>query len=306
VILEDDEPDDTDNEAEAEGGSGEINNANAVRNASLSNTVETLDLAYESSKPVDSPSPGRWFDLEGDCFVNDEPSSGLALAERNGTTYPAQDLPRSLQHLSGPSLNQPGDDGITRCTSEAPAAQQPQPELMNAEGWTDNNDSELARELQEALEPQALEDQETSSLAHVRSFPCLHLSTEPSPPPMDQEYHLGGSCSGRSQELRHGSLILNQDQDGKGPKNLQRQADDDRMREQRGEKRQHLDETEAISSDIRHSESSDHSHDTRDEDEDDEDPRPAKRRKLPLVSTDQSMYSPIRRMLRPDSLTPPT
>jgi hypothetical protein len=69
-------------------------------------------------------------------------------------------------------------------------------------------------------------------------------------------------------------------------------------------KRQHKDETEAIISDIRHPESTDYSHDT--SDEDDDDPRPAKRRKLPIISTSHSMHNPKHCVIRSDSVTPPS
>jgi hypothetical protein len=84
--------------------------------------------------------------------------------------------------------------------------------------------------------------------------------------------------------------------------------DDDRIAEGRGEKQQHQDEAEEISSDIHHTEGSDHIHNT--SDEDDEDPQPSKRRKRPSLS-DRALaalrdQSPKSRLRRPRSLTPPS
>jgi hypothetical protein len=120
---------------------------------------------------------------------------------------------------------------------------------------------------------------------------------------IDQDHDQGHGETGhvRLEELGYGSLLRNQ---GYGEEELQDQqqeqevaveamrkddGDDDEKREQRRVKR-HRGETEEISRDIHYSEGSEYSHDAGDED--DEDPRPAKRRKLPRVSTDVAATPP--------------
>jgi hypothetical protein len=111
-----------------------------------------------------------------------------------------------------------------------------------------------------------------------------HRSSEPEHPRIDQEHDQGEASYNRFEALGYSSPLFNQDQDEEGSQEQQHQervagetiteeAEDDGAQGQGGEKRQHEDETEAISSDIRLSESSDHIHDT--SDEDDMDPRPA-------------------------------
>jgi hypothetical protein len=147
-------------------------------------------------------------------------------------------------------------------------------------------------------------------------------STEPSHAQIDQEYDEGRTSHSRLEELGYSSPLRNRDQDEEEPQEQQQpqevageaareddDEDDDREQGQHREKRRRQNETEEINNDIHHSESSDRSYDTNSED--DEDPRPAKKRKLPTISTDMALTPPREHSLKPrltppHSLTPPS
>jgi len=169
----------------------------------------------------------------------------------------------------------------------------------------------------------AFEEQEKSSSATAPSSPRPHHhSAKPSHPQIHQEHDQSGTSYGRLEELRQGSPLRSQDQEEpqqqqeivvkamEEEQEVEEQDNDDISdkgeREPRGEKRQHQDEAKEISSNVHNSEGGDHSHDTNDED--DEDLRPAKRRMLPLVSTNVALTPPCEygtpRLRRPRILTP--
>lgn len=302
----------------AEADSVGVGAGNATPNTSPSDIVPTLDQTLEPSKPIDPPGPTRWYDIEDECFIDDEPTSGPTLAEATGPPFaPTQD--KLLHRSSGPSQDWDENGRITRYASEEPVAPHFLLESLGEddEGWRDDNVAVLERELVQALKIQALELQaaaahELPSLASVPSSPRPRRSSEPSHPRTDQQYDQGGASCGSSEEPGHGSLILDQDQEEEEQQHHERaageavteEADDnwEGGQEQRGEKRQRRDATEGLSSEI---------HDFESSDEDDEGPRPAKRRKLPSISADTALSPPSepgpgRRVVRHGRLTPPS
>ncbi|KAH8747836.1 hypothetical protein F5882DRAFT_387109 [Hyaloscypha sp. PMI_1271] len=136
-----------------------------------------------------------------------------------------------------------------------------------------------------------------SASAPAPSSPQLwRHSIVPSHPQIDE----AGTV--RSEELRHGSPLRNQDRVEEPQEQQQRQElaaeamredDDEKESEQRGEKRQDQGGNEETSSDMNHSKDSDRSHKINEKDaednEDDEDPRPAKRRELITIPTHQEL-----------------
>lgn len=108
-----------------------------------------------------------------------------------------------------------------------------------------------------------------------------HRHSSKSHSPLNQRSRVTSvSSHGRFEGPGYSSPLCNEDQDEEEPQ------------EQQGEKRRrHQDGAEEASSGIHQSESNERSHDT--DDEDDEVPRPAKRRKLPLVSPDVPLTAPL-------------
>jgi hypothetical protein len=109
----------------------------------------------------------------------------------------------------------------------------------------------------------AFEEQEKSLSATAPSSPRPHHhSTELPHPQIDQEHDQSGTNYGRLEELRHGSLLLNQDQEEEEMKeeevaaDAMREGEEDgdndnsEQREKQGEKRRRQDRTEEVSSDI--------------------------------------------------------
>jgi hypothetical protein len=279
VILEDDESDIPEPEPEA---------------AAVSALVDAgAELPSELSK-------GPWYDVEDECYVDDDLCPIPPLAEEGLASTPtlAHGQPYSYHHPPGSSqdqINQHGNDGTTGGASDEPA--HTLPALLDEDGGRGSHEN--ASKLERDLLP-AFGEQKKSSSAPAPSSPRPHCdSVEPPLPQIDREHDQSGTSYGRLEELGHGSPLRSQDQEE--PQEQQQQGvvveavraddyDDDGERGQRGEKRPHQDEAEEISSDNCHPKDSDCSHDTGDEDDD---PRPAKRRKLPPAPTDKALTPPL-------------
>ncbi|KAF8850006.1 hypothetical protein BDZ45DRAFT_697068 [Acephala macrosclerotiorum] len=116
------------------------------------------------------------------------------------------------------------------------------------------------------------------------SKPYRHSSKSHSP--LDQRSRVTPvSSHGRFKGPKYGSLLRNEDQDEEEPQ------------EQQGAKRRHQGGAEETSSGIHQSGGNECSHDTGDEH--DEEPRLAKRRKLPLVSTDVALTPSLEHSPKP-------
>jgi hypothetical protein len=115
VILDNDDPDEAGATGEAEGASGNVDTRRIERDASLHNTVATLELALAPTKSTDASGP--WYDVKESRYT-EEPATGL------GSSAPAQAQPQSLPQslpqsskLLQDQTNQQGVDDITRSTS---------------------------------------------------------------------------------------------------------------------------------------------------------------------------------------------
>ena len=227
---------------------------------------------------------------------------------------PAQDQLHSRHHSIGrPSQDQSNshtDDGTRRSAPEEVALQL----QKDGGGGSEGSVSALERDIELAFGEQEELSATSPSSPHPRRF------AEPSHSQIDQDHgqgrleELGYSSRFFSQEDKEGPLEQQEQEEG-GVDEMRQEVveeeddddddDDNGEREQRGGKRQHHDEE--TSSGIYHSEGNERSHDTGHED--DEEPRPAKRRKLPSVSTDVALtplleHSPTPHLRRPRSLTP--
>lgn len=269
------------------------------------------DAALGLSKSTDTSGHELWYDVEDQRFVDKDlcPFPPLEQEGLASTPTPTQDQSQSCHHsarLSQDQISQHGNDRTMPSASEEPTPYTlPASLSKNSEGESEEeNVSELEKDLLPAFEEQ---DKLLSAPAPALSSPRFwHHSVEPSHPQID------GAGTIRLEELRHGSPLRSQDREEEPQEQQQRQEvaaeamredDDDKEPEQRGEKRHHRGANEETSSNIHHPEESDHSHKTNEkdaeDDEDDEDPRPAKRRKLPPIST-----RPAPRLGRLHSLTP--
>jgi hypothetical protein len=182
------------------------------------------------------------------------------------------------------------DNGTTQTKSEEPARHS-LPTTLGENGGGGNREKHVS-ELDILL---AFEEQE-KSLATAPSSPRPHRSAEPQHPQVDQEHDRGGAGNGRSEKLGRGFPLGSQDE-GEEPHELEQQevaageegsgGDDGEERGQWGQKRQHQDEAEEVSSGNHHPKGSDRGHNT--SDEDDKDPRPAKKRKLLPAPSDNAL-----------------
>jgi hypothetical protein len=277
VILEGDESDTPDLEA-----------------AVVSVSVDAhADPPFELSKEP-------WYDIEDQCFVGEDlrpipPLEQRGLASTQST--PAQDPPRSL-HSHGSSqdrINLYDNDRVTCVISEELATYTPpESENENGERWSDDNVAELEKELQRSLEGQ----EKVLSTSAPSSLRLYRPSTKPLHPQIDQENDLIRTSHGGLKELRRGFPLRSQDQEELQEQQQRQEAagveeeddSDNEEREPQGGKQQRQDGDKEISNNNHHPEGSDCSHTT--SDEDDEDPRPAKRRRLCPVPTDNALTPP--------------
>jgi hypothetical protein len=75
VILEDDGPSCPIADFRATTTSADVGSSSADGDAGLRRTFPTCDPASELSKVTDPSDPERWYDLEADCFVDEEPQN---------------------------------------------------------------------------------------------------------------------------------------------------------------------------------------------------------------------------------------
>jgi hypothetical protein len=159
VIIKDNKPDSTDAEDEAEATSNDVDAIRARRDESPSSTLPNQDPASELSKPIDLSASERWYDVEAGCYINEELPPGLELDVQEGltTSTPAQDHAPSPHH---------GNDRNTRRTLEEPTPRS-LPELLDEDssGESDDNVSELERDLLLAFE----EQEKSSSVSPLSS-----------------------------------------------------------------------------------------------------------------------------------------
>ena len=249
VVIDDDEPDSTDDEdedvdededeAEAEATRSSVNPSSVEQDANPYSALLTQDTDSELCEPIIPSSPRRWYDVEAGCYVDEEPAP--------------HSLPKPLDEDGG--------------------------------GDSVENVSDLERDMLLAFE----EQEKSSSATALSSPqpPCRY--TEQSSPQIDQEDDQGDTSHNRLGyssplcEQDHGEELqeqhLQQQQQEVAVQAMREDDDDDDDWEQRGEKQRHQDEIEQIRTNVYHSKNSNHSHNTSNEDED---PRPAKRRKFRL------------------------
>jgi hypothetical protein len=252
------------------------------------------------SKSTDLSGHELWYDVENQRFV-DEDLCPFPFLEQEGlasTPTPTQDQSLSCHYsarLSQDQINQHGSDRTMPSASEEPTPYTLLASLSkNSEGeCKEDNFSQLDKGLLLAFEEQ---DKLLSASNPAPSSPQLwRHSIELS------NSQINGAGTVRLEELRHGSPLRNQDREEEPQEQQQRQEvaaeairenDDDKNPEQRREKGQHQGANNETSSNIYHPGDSDHSYKTNgkdaeddEDDEDNEEPRPAKRQKLPLIST---------------------
>lgn len=244
--------------------------------------------------PASELSKGPWWDIEDECYVDDDLRPIPPLEQEGLASTPALAQPHFHHHPRGSSqdqVNRHSDGGMGGAPDEPAPHTLPQP-LDENRGGSNENTTELGRDIQLAFG-----EQEKSSSATAPRSPRPHPpSAEPSHPPIDQEHNQGRTSYGRSEELGHGPPLRSQDGGEKAQEQQQRQEvavelmreDDGEDPEEREEKRRHPDETK-IGSDT-HPKASDRNHNTGDEDN--EDPRPTNRRRLPPTTTDNALTPP--------------
>jgi hypothetical protein len=250
--------------------------------------------ADAGTDPASELSKGPWWDVEDECHVDDDlrpisllEQEGLASTPVLAQPHPHHDPPGSSQG----QISQHGV-GIGGAPDEAALPTLPQSLSENGGGGSDENASELGRDMQLVVEEQEM----SSSAPAPGSLHPRRTSAEPPHPHTEQEHDRGGASRGRPEELGRGPPCRSQDRGEEAQEQQQRQevavelmrGDDGGDREEpgeRGEQRRQPDETE-IGSDIQHPEASDCSIGG----EDDDDPRPAKRRRLP--STENALTLP--------------
>lgn len=96
----------------AEADSVSVGADNATSNMSPSDIILTLDQTLKPSKPIDPPGSTRWYDIEDECFIDDEPTSGPTLAEATGPPF-ALTQDKLLHRSSEPSQDWDENGGIT-------------------------------------------------------------------------------------------------------------------------------------------------------------------------------------------------
>ena len=83
VIIDDDEPDSTDDEDEdedkdeAEATRGGVDPSSTEQDANLYSALLTQDTDPELCKPIIPSSPERWYNVEAGCYVDEELLLGL-------------------------------------------------------------------------------------------------------------------------------------------------------------------------------------------------------------------------------------
>ena len=257
MIIEDNELDSTDAEDGAKPTSNDVGAIRAQRDPSLRSTLPNQEPASELSEPIDLSASERWYDVEAGSYIDKELPLGLEPEVQEGltTSTPARD------YLPSPYYD---SDRNTQRTVEEPTPRSlPEPLEEDSSGESDDNVSELEKDLLLAFE-----EQEKSSVSPPSAAHLPRCSIEPSHPQIDQVHNQSGTSYGGLEELGPSAPT--------GPAH----CSEPEQGEWGGERR-HQDTNKEIISDIYYSEGSDRSHETSDKDvEDDEAPRLAKRQKL--------------------------
>lgn len=153
---------------------------------------EATALSVSVDAGVNPPSEvrkGRWWDVEDECYINDDLRPIPPLEQEGLASTPMQGQPYSYYHPPGSSqdqISQYGDSGTTGgVLDEAAPHTLPQPLGENGRGGSDENASELEKDMLLAFE-----EQEKSSSAPTPSsrHPQCH-SAEPLHPQIDPEHH---------------------------------------------------------------------------------------------------------------------
>ena len=170
------------------------------------------EATTEPSMPTDPPGHGPWWDVEDGCFVDNDLHPIPSLEQEGLASAPAQGQPHSRQHsprASQDRVNQHSNDRTTRSALNVPASYTLLQPLDENGGGSDENTTELGRDMQLAFG-----EQEKWSLATAPRSPSPQpQSAVPSHPPIDQEHDQGGTSYGRLEELGHCSPLRNQDQE---------------------------------------------------------------------------------------------
>jgi hypothetical protein len=159
VVIDDDEPDSTDDEGEdgdedkAEATRDGVVPSSAEQDANPYSTLLTQDTDPELCKPIIPSSPERWYNVEAGCYVDEEPLLGIELKGQEGSaaSTTAHDCGYSLYHQIG----QHDNDKNTQSTSEELAPYSlPKPLDEDSGGDSGENISDLERDMLLAFEEQ--------------------------------------------------------------------------------------------------------------------------------------------------------
>jgi hypothetical protein len=200
VILEDDEPNCPDADAE---------------DASASASIDAgADSAFEPSKPTNPSAHELWYDVEDGRFVEEDLCPILPLEQEGSASTPtlAQDYYYPPHYSPRPSRHQIGydSDGNTQRTSEEPARHSlPTTVDEDRGGRRDENTSELGKDFLLTLEGQ----EKTSSATAPSSPRPRYHSAEPSQPQIGPGHDQSGTGYVRLEEPRRGSPLRSQYQE---------------------------------------------------------------------------------------------
>jgi hypothetical protein len=246
VVINDDEPDSTDDEDEDEAKAtrGSVDPSSAEQDANPYSALLTQDTDPELCKPIIPSSPERWYDVEAGCYVDEEPLLGLELKGQEGSA--ASTLVHDLERDMLLAFKE------QEKSSSATALSSPQSPCC----YTKQSSPQIGQE----------DDQGDTSYCRLDKLGYSSPLREQDHGEEElQEQHP------QQQQQEVAVQAMREEEDGDDDDD----DDDDNDREQWGEKRQHQDEIEQIRTNVYHSKNSGYSHDTSNEDED---PRPAKRR----------------------------
>jgi hypothetical protein len=164
------------------------------------------------ANPASEPSKGPWWDVEDECYIDDDLRPIPPLEQEGLASTPVRAQPRFHHHpprSSQDRINQ-RDDGMGGAPDQPALHTLPQPLGENGGGRGDENASELERDKQLASEEQ---EKSSSAPAADSPHPC-RPSAEPPHPQTEQEHDRGGTSCGISDELGRGPRRRSQDREG--------------------------------------------------------------------------------------------
>ena len=238
VVIDDDEPDSTndededEDEDEAEVIRGSVDPSSAEQDANPYSAFLTQDKDPELRKPIIPSSTERWYDVDAGCYIDDEPLIGLEPRGQKGSAASTlvHDHSHSLHHSPRPPHHQIGqhdNNKITQSISEEPAPRSlPKPLDVDGGGDGGKNVSDLERDML-----MAFEEQEKSSSTTALSSPqplCRYI--EQLSPQINQEDNQGNTSHGRLDELGYSSLLREQDYSKEEPQEQHPQQPQQRSR----------------------------------------------------------------------------